>query len=110
MVGGGVGVAIDGREVAWNLVSGVNDPPAGSERTVWIGGEEFEPPGSQFMPDLAGVDELRFDPEATRERVDNLLLVRSRYRQPFGAFSGQLPGAVTLAHGYGVMEEHHAWW
>jgi hypothetical protein len=106
----GVGVATDGREVAWNLVSGVNDPAADSERTVWIGGEAFEPPSSQFMSDLAGVDKLSFASEAVRKRSDNLLLVRSRYRQPFGAFSGELPGGVTLAEGYGVMEEHQAWW
>ena len=35
----GVGVAVDGREVAWNLVEGINDAPSGSERTVWIDGE-----------------------------------------------------------------------
>ncbi|TML97847.1 MAG: DUF2804 family protein [Actinobacteria bacterium] len=99
----------DGREVAWNLVSGVNDPAADSERTVWIGGKAFEPPSSQFMSDLAGVDKLNFASEAVRKRSDNLLLVRSRYRQPFGAFSGELPGGVTLAEGYGVMEEHQAW-
>jgi hypothetical protein len=106
----GVGVAVDGREVAWNLVSGVNDPAAGSERTVWIGDDQFEPPGSNFGPDLTGVDELRFEAEAARERADNLLLVRSRYRQPFGTFSGELPGGVTLAEGYGVIEDHQAWW
>jgi Protein of unknown function (DUF2804) len=106
----GVGVANDGREVAWNLVSGVNDPPADSERVVWIGRRALEPPRSTFQPDLAGVDALRFDAEAVRERADNLLVVRSRYRQPFGAFSGELPGGVALAEGYGVMEEHQAWW
>lgn len=106
----GVGVAIDGRQVAWNLVSGVNDPPSGSERTVWIGGEALEPPRSAFRPGLAGVDALSFDAEAVRERAENLLLVRSRYRQPFGAFSGELPGGVMLAEGYGVMEEHQARW
>jgi hypothetical protein len=106
----GVGIAVDGREVAWNLVSGVNDPPARSERTVWVGGDVLEPPPSVFRPDLAGVDDLRFKAEAVRQRADNLLLVRSRYRQPFGTFSGELPQGVTLAEGYGVMEEHQAWW
>lgn len=106
----GVGVAGDGRELAWNLVSGVNDPRAGSERTVWIDGDQFEPSCSHFMPDLTGVDALRFEAEAVRERADNLLLVRSRYRQPFGTFSGELPGGVTLAEGYGVIEDHQAWW
>jgi hypothetical protein len=36
--------------------------------------------------------------------------VRSRYRQPFGTFSGALPGGIELADGYGVMEEHDVWW
>jgi hypothetical protein len=106
----GVGAATDGRQVAWNLVSGVNDPAANSERTVWIGGEVYEPPPCAFRPGLGGVDALRFDEEAVRERADNLLLVRSRYRQPFGTFTGALPGGIALAEGYGVMEAHQAWW
>lgn len=106
----GVGVSAVGGEVAWNLVSGVNDPPSGSERTVWLAGEPSEPPPSTFAPDLASVDGLRFTPEAVRERRDNKLLIRSSYRQPFGAFSGELPGGVALAEGYGVMEEHDVWW
>jgi hypothetical protein len=106
----GVGHAADGREVAWNLVSGVNDPPTGSERTVWIDGEPQEVPPCAFEPDLSGVDALRFHAEAVRQHTDNLLLVRSRYRQPFGTFSGELPGGIVLADGYGVMEEHDVWW
>jgi Protein of unknown function (DUF2804) len=106
----GIGVSMDGRDVAWNLVAGVNDPESASERTVWIDGESFEPPPSVFAAELRGVGALRFDAEAVRERVDNAVLVRSRYRQPFGVFSGRLPGGVTLAEGYGVMEQHEAWW
>jgi len=106
----GVGTASDGRAVAWNLVDGVNDPPEQSERTIWIDGEPFEPPQSVFATDLSGVDGLAFHAEAVRERNDNFLLVRSRYRQPFGTFSGELPGGISLANGYGVMEDHEAWW
>jgi hypothetical protein len=106
----GVGVARDGRAVAWNLVSGVNDPPSQSERTVWIDGEPSEPPPCRFAPDLSAVGELSFREEAVRARRDNMLLVRSRYRQPFGTFAGRLPGEVELADGYGVMEEHDARW
>jgi hypothetical protein len=106
----GVGVATDGRAVAWNLVSGVNDPPSDSERTVWIDGEPLEAEPSTFADDLRSVDSLRFVPEAVRERRENLLLIRSSYRQPFGTFGGELPGGVPLAEGYGVMEEHDAWW
>lgn len=106
----GVGEAQDGRAVAWNLVSGLNDPPRDSERTVWVNGDPLEAPPSRFAADLSAVDGLRFHAEATRERHDNLLLVRSRYRQPFGTFSGELPGGIELARGYGVMESHDVRW
>jgi hypothetical protein len=106
----GVGHAEDGRELAWNLVQGVNDPVRDSERTIWIDGVATEPPPVRFDPALTGIGALRFQSEATRQRKENLLLVRSAYRQPFGSFSGDLPGGVSLAAGYGVMEEHDVWW
>jgi hypothetical protein len=77
---------------------------------VWIDGRPIEPGPSAFDDELLTVDGLRFAPEAIRERRDNLLLIRSAYRQPFGTFSGVLPGGVELAEGYGVMEAHDAWW
>lgn len=106
----GVGVAVDGRPVAWNLVCGINDPPLDSERTVWIEGEPMEVGPCSFADDLSAVDGLLFEAEAMRERNENLLLVRSRYRQPFGSFSGVLPGGPALSEGYGVMERHEVWW
>jgi hypothetical protein len=106
----GVGEAADGRPVAWNLVDGVNDPPAGSERTVWVEGEPHEAPAVAIDASLQGVGDLRFAAEATRAHTQNLLVVRSRYRQPFGTFSGTLPGGPTLATGYGVMEDHDVFW
>lgn len=106
----GVGRSSDGREVAWNLVQGVNDPPSGSERTVWVDGHPHEPPPCSFAGDLERVDELHFAAEATVERHQNLLVVKSDYRQPFGTFHGTLPGGLTLQEGYGVMEEHRALW
>ena len=63
----GIGRASDGREVAWNLVAGVNDPPQDSERTVWVDGEPGEVGPVRFAADLSGVDALAFAPEATRE-------------------------------------------
>jgi hypothetical protein len=106
----GVGVATDGRELAWNLVSGVNDPARRSERTVWIDGVASETPPNVFSADLSRVDGLRFSAEGVRERRENMLLVRSSYRQPFGTFTGELPGGVELETGYGVMEEHDVRW
>ena len=111
----GVGQSADGRAVAWNLVSGVNDPPSGSERAVWIDGEPQEASPVRFTEDLKrvlGADgaELRFHAEAERARRENLLVFKSDYRAPFGAFSGTLPGGVALAHGLGVVEHHRALW
>ncbi|MGZ4187908.1 MAG: DUF2804 family protein [Solirubrobacteraceae bacterium] len=106
----GVGTTADGRPVAWNLVSGVNDPPTNSERTIWVDGEPVEAPPSAFADDLSAVDGLTFHPEAERREKQNLIVVRSEYRQPFGTFSGTLPNGIALSQAYGVMEEHDAWW
>ena len=111
----GVGVDPAGRPLAFNLVEGVNDPPRGSERAVWIAGEPREVAPVSFAADLSrisGADgsELRFTPEAQRNRRENLLVVRSEYRAPFGSFCGTLPGGIPLARGLGVVEHHRARW
>lgn len=106
----GAGRAVDGRAVAWNLVSGVNDPAVHSERTVWVDGAAHEAPPCAFAGDLSAVNDLRFEAEAELSRRTNLGLVRSSYRQPLGRFSGHLPGGIELAEGFGVMEDHDAWW
>lgn len=106
----GVGVTADGAACAWNLVDGVNDGPVASERTVWVDGIPFEPAPVAFAADLSRVAGLDFTAEATHARRQNLLLVRSHYRQPFGTFAGRLPGGPELAAGYGVMELHDAYW
>jgi hypothetical protein len=111
----GVGRALDGRPLAWNLVSGVNDPPSGSERAVWVAGVPVEAPPVEFSADLSRVrcrdgSELRFSAEAERARRENLVILASDYRAPFGSFSGELPGGIALAQGLGVVEHHRARW
>jgi hypothetical protein len=111
----GVGRSPDGAALAWNLVAGVNDPPSGSERAVWIDGTPSETVPVEFSESLLRVHSadgstLRFHPEAERSHDQNLLLLRSEYRAPFGTFSGTLPGGVALAHGLGVVEHHRALW
>ncbi|MDQ3103007.1 MAG: DUF2804 domain-containing protein [Actinomycetota bacterium] len=111
----GVGTATDGRWVGWNLVEGVNDPPARSERAIWVEGEELvrEPGPVRFV----GLDAIDFDDgsrmdfvaEAERARRENKIVVRYSYRQPFGTFSGSLAG-IDLGAGIGVMEHHDAVW
>jgi hypothetical protein len=106
----GVGSDIEGRALAWNLVEGVNDPDSASERTVWVDGVPREPGPVAIAPGLDAVGDLRFHAAASREHRQNLLVVRSRYRQPFGTFSGVLPDGSRLSEGYGVMEDHDVWW
>ena len=111
----GVGVTRAGAAACWNLVSGVHDAAVASERTVWIDGAPAEPGPVTFAEDLGSVtgDDgavLTFASEAERSRSDNLLVLASDYRQPFGTFTGTLPDGTQLRAGHGVMERHRARW
>jgi hypothetical protein len=111
----GVGTGADGRAVAWNLVTGLHDAPMASERTVWVDGVPEEVGPVRFAADLGAIEDetgatLHFEQRAERRREDDLLLLRSSYRQPFGRFTGTLPGGTVLAEGFGVMERHRALW
>ena len=107
----GVGESTDGRAVAWNLVEGINDPPSGSERAIWIDGEPTEPPPVRFEAEAIdlGRERLAFAGESEHVHDENYLLIRSDYRHRFGSFNGSL-GGLELASGLGVMEEHDARW
>ncbi len=110
----GVGRITDGRSVGWNLVAGINDPPERSERAIWIDGEPSEP-GPVSFDGLEAIDfddgsRLAFAKEFERSKDENRVLVKYSYRQPFGAFTGTLPGGLELEHGLGVMEFHDATW
>lgn len=111
----GAGVSVDGRDVRWNLVTGIHDGATGSERRVWVDGVAAEVGPVAFSPALDEVafaegGALRFAARAQRARRDELLIFASDYRQPFGSVSGSLPGGVELASGAGVMERHRARW
>jgi hypothetical protein len=110
----GVGRTRDGRSVGWNLVSGINDPAQRSERAIWVDGKPFEPGPVSFegLEAIAFDDgsRLEFNGECERRKHQNLVVLRYSYRQPFGKFSGTLPGGLVLDHGLGVMEHHDAHW
>ena len=95
----GVGRSGDGRAVAWNLVDGVHDAPEASERTVWIDGEPHEVEPQPFAADLSRVGDLAFERWSAREHSMSLGLVRSRYVQPFGKFSGRCPPESATVRG-----------
>ena len=109
----GIGRAVDGRPLAWNLVEGINDPPVNSERAIWINGEPTEPAPVSFKGvsavEFSAGAQLSFTPGSERSRTDNFLVFRSSYRHLFGEFSGSLDG-IELAEGLGVMEQHDAVW
>ena len=111
----GAGVTADGRDVRWNLVTGVHDGATGSERRVWVDGAPREVGPVRFSDSLDEVrfaegEKLRFAARAERARSDELRIFASEYRQPFGRVSGTLPGEIELASGSGVMERHRARW
>jgi hypothetical protein len=114
----GVGTTVDGWPVAWNLVRGVHDAETMSERTVWVHGRSAEVPPVRFtgrLDEVHGADgaTLHFAREATRAHRDRLGVISSDYVQPFGRFTGTLPGGVELSGhepAFGVMERHRARW
>jgi hypothetical protein len=110
----GVGRAVDGRAVAWNLVSGINDPPERSERAIWVDGEPMEPGPVEFAGlkavSFADGSRLAFTEEFERRKAESRPFVRYVYRQPFGSFAGTLEGGIELEQGLGVMEFHDAHW
>jgi len=121
----GVGRTSDGREIAWNLTAGINDPITSSERAVWIDGRPVEPgpvvfTGLDAVTSLGGERlDFHFSEGAERRRHDNFGLIRSDYVHRFGTFTGSLEdprasaadsGGIELAEASGVMEEHIAVW
>jgi Protein of unknown function (DUF2804) len=110
----GVGTARDGRNVAWNLVTGINDPPRASERAIWVDGEPTEPGPVEFqgLETIHFEDESRLNFTAETQRVHHEgipLIARSDYQAPFGSFTGSLSG-LPLETGLGVMEAHDVVW
>jgi hypothetical protein len=112
----GVGTTAAGVAVTWNLVRGLHDSGAETERAIWLDGAPHPAgaiavsPGLDHVTSADGTD-LHFTAEAVREAHEKAgPLLASDYVQPFGLFSGALSGGVTLETGFGVMERHAALW
>ena len=108
----GVGELSDGRSVGWNLVSGINDPPERSERAIWVDGTASEPgpcASRASRRSTSTTGRLEFSARCERRKEERRPSSYT-YRQPFGSFSGTLPGGLELERGLGVMEHHDAHW
>jgi hypothetical protein len=122
----GAGMSIDGTVVGFNLAKGVHDDRRGrfSENALWLDGKPSALPPMRFEPGTGkkhwtvrsddGAVDLVFEPVGERGEDVHLLVVSSKYRQPFGTFTGRLRdvrGREVRIEGLpGVAEEHDARW
>lgn len=113
-----------GRAVGVNLCALHNDSERARENVLWVDGEPHPLGAARFDFDRAnpgaapwtitgdGLD-LRFEPAGLREGHENLLLVQSRFVQPYGVFRGTVSAGgvtATLDGVTGVVEDHDALW
>ena len=111
--------AVGGGGAGFNLVEGFNQ---GLENVYWVGGElrsvgqvrieyEEEAPERPWRVRSAdGAVELEMEVEAVRrDDTDLRPLVRSRYLQPLGRWSGRV-GELEVDEAFGVAEDHLAVW
>ena len=83
------------------------------DRAIWIDGTASEPTPVHFEGldaiELEG-GRLEFSARCERRKEERRAFVSYSYRQPFGSFTGTLPGGLELAEGFGVIEHHDAHW
>ena len=111
------------KRVGINFVSGINEKGY-TENVYWVDGKPTKVDTMFFdynRKDILGPWRIRsndgkvdlaFTPENERYKNINLLLIKSRFHQPFGRFEGTLQigrkkAGVEL---YGFVEEHEALW
>jgi Protein of unknown function (DUF2804) len=105
----------DGRQVAWNAITGLFDTSRNSERTIWVDGVGTEIERVQFSHGANVVtfhdgNRLTFIPiHRLRKRV-GLFLIKSKYEHAFGLYSGTLPGGIEVRDAVGVRERQDALW
>ncbi|MBV6494576.1 MAG: hypothetical protein LDLANPLL_02609 [Turneriella sp.] len=116
-----VGKTETGKSLAVNLVDNFNE---GIENALWLDGHpqslssahfHFLRPADKSVWRILTRDnvfETRFRPFGARGENLNLGLLRSNFVQPYGIFDGQIKIADVYEKftGYGVTEDHLAWW
>lgn len=114
----------EGQLIGFNLTNNqVKDQKTYNENCLWINGKGHLLPPVQFfmksnslehpwrIQDREGRVDVEFHPEATRNINMNLLILRSRYRGPYGSFSGHIVDSenndVNIGHCFGVAEDFY---
>lgn len=114
-------VTESGIEFGVNLVADFNNS---IENALWVNGEVSQLSQATFsygrpveksdwqIKTLDGTLNMEFKPLGMRGEDINALFMLSRFKQPFGAFTGtvRLDGQNHKFTGYGVVEEHFAKW
>jgi len=121
---------VGGRRVGLNLSAEVYDDASGQSRenAVWLDGKVFVLGGVRFsVPPEPSAEpwtlrsmhddavDLRFQPLGARAQSLDLWLLRSRFVQPYGTFTGtvrpspDLP-ALNVDGAFGVVEDHQSRW
>ena len=113
-----------GRLVGFNLTNNqVKDQRTYNENCLWVDGKAHLLPPVRFTMDSRTLEhpwrirdeegrvDVQFHPEATRNVNLNLLILRSKYRGPYGSFSGHIVNAegepVSVDHCFGVAEDFY---
>ncbi len=91
--------------------TGIHDSPSDSERTVWVDGEPREVGPVEFARRPVGGRRpaLHRVVGARGERATCCYCARATASRSAPS-RASCPAACELAEGYGVMEEHEAWW
>lgn len=116
----------DGRRLGLNLSAHVYDDAAGAsmENAIWLdghlqllGGVTFTLPASPQSETwhVRGADvDLAFTSVGARQQNVNIGLIRSRFVQPFGHFTGKIRlqsgDELQIPPSFGVVEDHFAVW
>ncbi len=106
---------VEGRRVAVNLTRNVVTDPALHENALWLDGglrllrpATFDVSAEPWRMSGPDVD-LRFDGQGERREDLSVGLLRSRFRQRYGTYSGIVAGR-RIEGALGLAEDHHSRW
>ena len=113
-----------GQLIGLNLTNNqIKDQEAYNENALWVDGKVHLLPPVTFTVNPENLDEpwriqdkegrvdVQFFPEATRNIDINAIILRSRYRGPYGRFTGQITDTdghrIDIGHCFGMAEDFY---
>jgi len=111
---------VDNTRLGLNVSCGVNETSY-SENCYWVNGKlvkvdlvsfDFNrdnPDSEWLIASNDGQIDLHFKPEGYHEERQNLLLIKSNFKQIFGRFNGRI-GEIPIKEQYGFVEDQYVKW